>query len=251
MHTLQLKRNMITKPQITPIIEKYPRDRYIVDLIDLKAYSQINVGYKWRINVIDSFTKFVVSRPLYSKSAQEVSSTLESILPAIWPQIILHTDNGTEFVNTYIANLTSKYGIKHVTGRKRSPWIQGQTERFNGLIKKWLLSTSASNGNFGVWTSCSNDIVFDYNNTTHSTTDEIPALTFLGTAFSRKANEDHIEALSRFNPYETEEVDEAHENARRNTEISAEKMRNQRRWKNDEEPLQEGDCVLLRPDTDA
>ncbi|XP_029656711.1 craniofacial development protein 2-like [Octopus sinensis] len=44
MESLKL---MATKPPITPIIVKRPRDRYIADLPDLRRYSDINDSFSW------------------------------------------------------------------------------------------------------------------------------------------------------------------------------------------------------------
>ena len=41
----QVSRLMTTKSEIKPIIARYPRDRYIADLIDLHYYHDINDGF--------------------------------------------------------------------------------------------------------------------------------------------------------------------------------------------------------------
>ncbi|KAG0437018.1 hypothetical protein DMUE_3922 [Dictyocoela muelleri] len=61
------QRNLITSPSIKPLISNYPRQRYIADLIDLRLYNDINNGFDWILNVVDSFTKFSWTIPLKIK----------------------------------------------------------------------------------------------------------------------------------------------------------------------------------------
>lgn len=42
----QARRLMTTKPVITPIISRKPRDRYLADLIDFRLYKNVNDGYE-------------------------------------------------------------------------------------------------------------------------------------------------------------------------------------------------------------
>lgn len=245
------KRLMITKPRITPIIAKSPRDRYIADCVDLRLYSEQNNGYKWLLVLVDSFSKFAVVKPLFSKSAEEVGNVFNSIFTTIWPPLILHTDNGKEFRNNTLEQICVEFNIIQKFGRARAPWIQGQVERFNQSIKRWLSSSSASNGELGKWVTCLDKIVFQYNNTPHSTTKQIPSKLFLGCTFPRKADDNLVESLKMFDPELADEIEVASEDAKLNTVIAAEIMRERRRWKYDEDIFEIGDKVFLRNDTDA
>ena len=63
-------------------------------------------GYKFILNYQDCFLKFIVLRPLRSKTADEVAQCLVYIFGVHGPPHILHTTNGTEFANkTMIAIL--------------------------------------------------------------------------------------------------------------------------------------------------
>jgi hypothetical protein len=58
----QSRRNMITKPLITPKIAMYPREKFLFDLIYLIYISTRNCNYNWILTGIDSFNKFSNNR---------------------------------------------------------------------------------------------------------------------------------------------------------------------------------------------
>ena len=121
-----------------PIIPAGVGVRGQADLVDLQL-SPDN-GYKFILNYQDCFSKFVVLRPLKSKTADEVAQCLVHIFCEHGPPHILHTDNGTEFSNkTLIAILHKLWSSTRIVhGRPRHPEDQGSVERANGDFKKLL-----------------------------------------------------------------------------------------------------------------
>jgi len=95
----QARRLMTTNREIRPIIARYPRDRYIADLIDLHYYSHLNNGFSWILVIIDSCSKFLMCVPCRSKAAGEIASAIEQIFSLISPPALLQTDNGKKFTN--------------------------------------------------------------------------------------------------------------------------------------------------------
>ena len=96
----QKKKTLATKPLITPIISKYPRDRYIVDLVDLSAYKHLNNNFSLILIVVDSFSKFGFARSILNKQGSTVTREFENIFQSHGAPGILHTDNGKEFQNS-------------------------------------------------------------------------------------------------------------------------------------------------------
>ncbi|KAG0436116.1 SCAN domain-containing protein 3 [Dictyocoela muelleri] len=172
----QARSNLVTRPIIRPIISNYPRERYIADLIDLRLYNDINKGFKWILNVVDSFTKFSWTIPLKNNASSIVSNALETLFRTFGPCFILHTDNGREFVNQTIEELCRKYEIRHVRGRSRCPWIQGQVERCNQTIKWMIASTLITRGIMGQGNKVREEITWVYNNLRHATTRQTPII---------------------------------------------------------------------------
>ena len=104
-----------------PIIPAGVGVRGQADLVDLQL-SPDN-GYKFILNYQDCFSKFVVLRPLRSKTADEVAQCLVHIFCEHGPPHILHTDNGAEFSNkTLLAILHRLWSSTRIVhGRPRHP----------------------------------------------------------------------------------------------------------------------------------
>jgi len=90
-----------------PITRKFKRRKVYVsninkiwsaDLMDKSYLSKQNNGYKYLLNVIDLFSKYVYSIPLKSKSQHEVASAFAKLFLKHKPDK-LWTDQGSEFIN--------------------------------------------------------------------------------------------------------------------------------------------------------
>jgi len=90
-----------------PLTRKFKRRKVFVsninkiwsaDLMDKSNLSSKNKGYKYLLNVIDLFTKYVYSIPLKYKSQHAVAEAFEKLFISNKPDKIW-TDQGTEFIN--------------------------------------------------------------------------------------------------------------------------------------------------------
>lgn len=80
----------------------------------------------------DHYTKFVVLKPLINKSAEEIFHNLLDIYTTFGAPVILHSDNGREFVNSIRTELHSMWNdVKIVHGKPRHSQSQGSIERAN------------------------------------------------------------------------------------------------------------------------
>lgn len=104
-----------------------------VDLIDLQNTDDVNRPYSFLLVYQDHHTKFVVLRPLTSKSSDEVSKTLCEIFCLIGSPHILQSDNGKEFKNVDLAAMIRDIwpDCKIIHGKPRHPQSQGSVERVN------------------------------------------------------------------------------------------------------------------------
>lgn len=75
----------------------------LIDLIDFQ--SQPDREYKFIMVYQDHLTKFVVLRPLKSKTAEEVAYHLLDIFTMFGAPSILQSDNGREFANKVVSSL--------------------------------------------------------------------------------------------------------------------------------------------------
>jgi IS30 family transposase len=101
-----------------------------VDLIDMQ--SQADHEFKFIMVYQDHLTKFVILRAMQSKRAEEVACQLTDICLTFGAPCILHSDNGREFVNSVIAELTTLWPeLKIVHGKPRHSQSQDSVERAN------------------------------------------------------------------------------------------------------------------------
>lgn len=91
----------------------------------------------------DHLTKFVILKPLKSKSAEEVAYHLVDIFTLIGAPSILQSDNGREFSNNIVNNLKEYWPtLRIVHGKPRHSQSQGSVERANqdveNMISTWM-----------------------------------------------------------------------------------------------------------------
>lgn len=178
---LSVQDKLIRAHEIFKPVRKKFRKRHIVtlgvddlwaaDLIIMDRYMKENDGFKYILNVIDTFSKFVWSIPLKKKNGKLVANAFEKILKLAPennhnPPNLLHTDKGLEFRNKDFEALLQRYGIKlyHTESVEKSAIV----ERLNRTLNERLKIKFEINQNFR-WVDVLPSIVSDYNNTVHTT----------------------------------------------------------------------------------
>ena len=104
-----------------PIIPDTVGQRGQADLLDLQMVP--DGGYKYILNYLDCFSKFVILRALKTKTAAEVADCLVNIFFEYGPPSLLQTDNGAEFSNKALVVMIKQLwtGTVIVHGRPRHP----------------------------------------------------------------------------------------------------------------------------------
>ncbi|XP_046750602.1 uncharacterized protein LOC124413859 [Diprion similis] len=140
-----------------PARRDYPRRRVDVrgidetwqaDLVDMITYAGQNKGYKYMLTIIDIFSKYAWAVPIKSKSGDDVTKAIESVLVQRRVPKKLHVDRGTEFYNSKFGSLMTRYGVKLYSTKM---WTQFSMQ---GSYK---------------WLDILSDLVLTYNNTKHRT----------------------------------------------------------------------------------
>ena len=70
--------------------------------------------YKYVIDIIDVFSKWIWSYPVYDKTAASALRCLKKFIFSFGKPNTLHTDNGNEFKNTLIDNFCNSLNIRHI-----------------------------------------------------------------------------------------------------------------------------------------
>ena len=71
--------------------------QFEMDLADMGSYAEENKGFKFILAVMDTFSRFGWTRAIRSKSAEEVSKAMASILNEGRKSSIARSDKGGEF----------------------------------------------------------------------------------------------------------------------------------------------------------
>jgi len=136
-----------------PIESRGFLDRIQVDMICM-SHTPDN-GFKYICHIRDHFSRFSWAQAMKSKQAKEVALYLFEIFTTFGSPMILHSDNGKEFVADVIHELLKLWpGIKVVNGRPRHPQSQGSVERGNKILQerlaKWMASTESTSWSIGL-----------------------------------------------------------------------------------------------------
>jgi len=113
--------------------------------MDKSNLSSKNKGYKYLLNVIDLFTKYVYSIPLKSKSQHVVAEAFEKLFVSNKPDK-LWTDQGSEFIKT-LKNFLNDHNIElyHVHNEGKACVIERFNKTLGEMIEKHLTATNSKN----------------------------------------------------------------------------------------------------------
>jgi hypothetical protein len=122
-----------------PMIFRELNSRCQVDLVDMQISA--DGEYKFIMNCQDYSTKFVFLRQLKTKKAEEAAYNLVDIFTIIGAPSVLQSDNGREFANRIVNELTGVWPeLKIVHGKPRHSQSQGSVERANQDVQNMLIT---------------------------------------------------------------------------------------------------------------
>ena len=111
-------------------IPKYPFEQVAIDTSG--PFPESYNGNRYIINVIDLFSGWPESFATKSKSAETVGQILiEHIIPRHACPRVLVSDNGTEFCNAVVDQISAFFNIKHIRTSIYHPSSNGKCERYN------------------------------------------------------------------------------------------------------------------------
>src|SRR3978361_1579323 len=142
-------------------------DLWQIDLAELPQYTRENSGFKFILVVIDCFSKFLWTRKLKSKTAEEVSKAMADVLSSARQPKNLQSDAGKEFYNSKFKAVMTKHAIKHYS--TFSVKKASMAERVIRTLKERLFKTFHLRGNYR-WTNILQEITDCLNSSFNSTT---------------------------------------------------------------------------------
>jgi len=158
---------MAYQKTIQRIVTKKPFTRLCMDLVDMGT-KEID-GYKWLLNVIDTFTKYAWSKPLRDKEGGTVVEALGDVLSDMHEEfgikpLMIQSDNGSEFKSKEMKQFLEQKEIRQVFSLPHKPQSNGAVERFNGTLERMLNMVRYQDGN-PHWPEYLDKIMNNYNNT--------------------------------------------------------------------------------------
>lgn len=167
-----------------PLVDRFPRRHVKVfgkgniwelDLQDLSSepWSLHNKGYNYILCCVDEFSRYAYCEGLKSKSSFEVAAAFNNILKREDPNLneyqqppkIVYTDRGTEFQGAFKQLMkTLNIPIWHSTTKQKASIV----ERFNYTFKLRLGRLADATNSYN-WIDNLQDLIYNYNNTYHTT----------------------------------------------------------------------------------
>ena len=142
-------------------------DTWGADLIEMQEWSKQNKGFRYMLNVIDVFSKYVWSIPLKNKKGITVLDAFKVIVKES-DRIPNHlwVDEGKEFYNKDITGWLKENDIVRYSthGEHKSAVV----ERFNRTLKEMMWKRFTAE-NTRTWIDMIDKLVSEYNKRIHST----------------------------------------------------------------------------------
>ena len=148
------------------ILASYINEFWQIDLLDYSKLSRYNEGFKYLINIIDVFSKYLIVIPIKTKSMFEITYKMNILFNRVKP-VNLQSDRGREFFNRDFKALCILHKINYFV-------TQNQTikcaivERVNRTIRMRILRYLAHNKTQN-YIKVLPDIISAYNKTEHRT----------------------------------------------------------------------------------
>lgn len=136
---------------------------YNIDLVDMSALARENKGWKWIINVIDTFSRHIWCFKTKNKEGKTITNAMRSLLTTNRPKKI-ECDSGSEFVNRDFKALLNRLNIKmyHTYSIRKGAMV----ERANRTLKTRMYRMFTTQGSH-VWYDKLDALVDSYNNSYH------------------------------------------------------------------------------------
>jgi Integrase zinc binding domain/Integrase core domain len=172
----QLGKAPTKNSEIHPIITGEPFERVGIDFVG--PLPETAEGNRYIIVAIDYFSKWPEARAVKEHNAITTARFIyEDIICRHGICEHLHSDRGTEFVNSTIEHLTRKFGIKHTKSTPYYPQANGQVERFNRTLVNSLRKMTEGQKD---WDEFIAPTLFAYRTTPQTTTKISPFMITYG-----------------------------------------------------------------------
>ena len=178
------------KKLLGKIVAYRPLSLIQMDIFDMRKYVGTNKGYKYILCIIDVFTRKVWTYAMKKKDNDNVQENFKKFLDDSGIQsttpIILMSDNDATFMNESFQLILEKNKIIHQPNIIDDHLALGLIDRFARTIKTIFTRLFLQPANKGNWIDKIDEIVENYNNSGHTSIDNIkPNDAFLKKNFKK------------------------------------------------------------------
>ena len=180
-----------------PVIDKFPRNKIIVnyideiyscDLVDMVKYSRMNKGYKYIFTNIDIFSKYTWIFPIKSKKISNIKPCFQKIFKERKPKFIW-SDKESSFFSKEMLKFFKDNNVEiyYINSNLKAVVI----ERLNRSLRELMMEEFVKNNNT-VWYNILSKLISSYNNRYHNTIKDKPINI-------NKSNEKYIKTIYTYN----------------------------------------------------
>jgi transposase InsO family protein len=164
--------------ELIPQLADGVMEHWKVDLMDISAVKHWNGEYRYLLQCIDIYSKFLWSVPLKNKEPAVIADSLQRIWAVEGAPQIMGVDRGGEFMAD-VLEVCARYGVEVRRSKPYSSQTQGAVERVNRTIRE---AVTKAMGEYGTrkWLHQLHLIVGSYNRTPHSAHQLTPLLVHRG-----------------------------------------------------------------------
>ena len=127
--------------QLMPLIDT-PFHKVAIDLIG-PLVPVTDRKHRWVLTLVDCATRYPEAVALTSTTTEEIADALIGIFSRVGVPKIVLSDNGPQFVSGLMKEVSRLMGVEWTNSSPYHPQANGLVERFNGTLKKMLVSLSA------------------------------------------------------------------------------------------------------------
>ena len=127
-----------TTTQLYNLSARAPHELINIDTLEINQVDEC--GYSHIIVVIDCFSRWVELFPVKSLTGEEAALKLIEHFSRYGPPVAIKTDNGTQFLNGIIQQVTKYFGVTHNTSIPHSHEENGIVERANKEVLRHLVA---------------------------------------------------------------------------------------------------------------
>jgi hypothetical protein len=118
-------------------------EQWHIDILYMVEYGPENQGYKYLLNIVDAFSRFLFSKPLKTKTAKEAKEAFSSIIKTTNRKpIFLFSDYGNEFRSVF-SNFCKNHVIQQIFafGQPKAYLVENANKTLKLRILKYMQYT--------------------------------------------------------------------------------------------------------------